>query len=133
NAASAIFMLAPWMPSIGSWQRSIPSNVTSELRWCRCRETRVTKNVERPRNAFCSFCRKSHSEVGPLVEGPDNAYVCGACVDLFQDMIDRENCQRSFGNDPLAYLRLKGDRIARIVDDIKLATDAQLSPFSKSA
>jgi ATP-dependent Clp protease ATP-binding subunit ClpX len=49
-----------------------------------------TKN----RNAYCSFCRKSHRDVGPLVEGPGEVYICGECVDLCQSIIDQEKRRR---------------------------------------
>ena len=35
-----------------------------------------------PRNAYCSFCRRSHVDVGPLAEGPDQVYICGPCVEV---------------------------------------------------
>ena len=34
------------------------------------------------KNAFCSFCRKSYRDVGPLVEGPGDVYICGECIDV---------------------------------------------------
>ena len=34
------------------------------------------------KNAFCSFCRKSYRDVGPLVEGPGDVYICGECIEL---------------------------------------------------
>jgi ATP-dependent Clp protease ATP-binding subunit ClpX len=43
------------------------------------------------RNAFCSFCRKSYREVGPLVEGPGDVYICGECIELCQSILDQEN------------------------------------------
>lgn len=46
------------------------------------------------RNAFCSFCRKSHRDVGPLVEGPSEVYICGECVELCQSIIDQEKRRR---------------------------------------
>jgi ATP-dependent Clp protease ATP-binding subunit ClpX len=47
------------------------------------------------RNAFCSFCRKSYREVGPLVEGPPgDVYICGECVELCQSIIDQEKRRR---------------------------------------
>ncbi|MBL8823799.1 MAG: ATP-dependent Clp protease ATP-binding subunit ClpX [Planctomycetia bacterium] len=49
-----------------------------------------TKN----RNAYCSFCRKSHRDVGPLVEGPAEVYICGECVELCQSIIDQEKRRR---------------------------------------
>ncbi len=48
----------------------------------------------RNRNAFCSFCRKSHRDVGPLVEGPSEVYICGECVELCQTIIDQEKRRR---------------------------------------
>lgn len=48
------------------------------------------------KNAFCSFCRKSYRDVGPLVEGPGDVYICGECIDLCQSILDQE--QRRRGN-----------------------------------
>jgi len=45
------------------------------------------------RDAWCSFCRKSHRDVGPLAEGPDQVYICYPCVRLCADIIEQE-CQR---------------------------------------
>jgi ATP-dependent Clp protease ATP-binding subunit ClpX len=42
------------------------------------------------RAALCSFCGKSHREVGPLIEGPDNVFICGSCVELCQTIIQQE-------------------------------------------
>src|SRR5690242_3728169 len=30
----------------------------------------------------CSFCGKSSRDVGPMVEGPSDVYICANCVDL---------------------------------------------------
>ncbi|MFO0968999.1 MAG: ATP-dependent Clp protease ATP-binding subunit ClpX [Gemmataceae bacterium] len=48
----------------------------------------------RNRNAFCSFCRKSYRDVGPLVEGPGDVYICGECIELCQSIIDQEKRRR---------------------------------------
>ena len=48
----------------------------------------------RNRNAFCSFCRRSHRDVGPLVEGPGDVYICGECIDLCQSIIEQERKRR---------------------------------------
>ena len=42
------------------------------------------------KNASCSFCRKSYRDVGPLVEGPEDVYVCGECIELCQSILDQE-------------------------------------------
>jgi ClpX C4-type zinc finger len=42
------------------------------------------------RNAYCSFCRKSHRDVGPLVEGPGEVYICGDCIELCSSIIEQQ-------------------------------------------
>jgi ATP-dependent Clp protease ATP-binding subunit ClpX len=48
----------------------------------------------RNRNAYCSFCKKSFRDVGPLVEGPGEVYICGECIELCQSIIDQEKRRR---------------------------------------
>ncbi len=38
----------------------------------------------------CSFCGKTSREVGPMVEGPNEVYVCSHCVDLCQNIFRQE-------------------------------------------
>ncbi len=52
------------------------------------------KSVQGKRNANCSFCRKNYREVGPLVEGPDDVYICGECIDLCTSILDQEKRRR---------------------------------------
>jgi ATP-dependent Clp protease ATP-binding subunit ClpX len=51
-------------------------------------------------NAFCSFCRKSYRDVGPLVEGPGDVYICGECIELCQSILEQERRRRGT-NKPL--------------------------------
>ncbi len=46
------------------------------------------------KNAFCSFCRKSYRDVGPLVEGPGDVYICGECIDLCHSILEQERRRR---------------------------------------
>ena len=55
---------------------------------------RPTGSSGRNRNAYCSFCRKSYRDVGPLVEGPGDVYICGECIELCQSIIDQEKRRR---------------------------------------
>src|SRR5919199_6250591 len=55
---------------------------------------RPTGNTGRNRNAYCSFCRKSYRDVGPLVEGPGDVYICGECIELCQSILDQERRRR---------------------------------------
>jgi len=42
------------------------------------------------KDATCSFCRKSYRDVGPLVEGPSDVFVCGECIELCNSILDQE-------------------------------------------
>ncbi len=55
---------------------------------------RPTGNSGRNRNAYCSFCRRNYREVGPLVEGPGDVYICGECIELCQSIIEQEKRRR---------------------------------------
>jgi ATP-dependent Clp protease ATP-binding subunit ClpX len=58
----------------------------------------------RNRNAYCSFCRKNYREVGPLVEGPGDVYICGECIELCQSIIDQEKRRRSGTRSPFTHI-----------------------------
>lgn len=47
------------------------------------------------KHADCSFCAKSYREVGPLVEGPEDVYICGNCIELCQSILDQEKRRRN--------------------------------------
>src|SRR5437773_11638803 len=55
---------------------------------------RPTGNTGTKKNAYCSFCRKSYRDVGPLVEGPGDVYICGECIELCQSILDQERRRR---------------------------------------
>ncbi len=38
----------------------------------------------------CSFCGKTSRDVGPMVEGPNETYICGQCTDLCQNIFRQE-------------------------------------------
>ncbi|MEZ6211073.1 MAG: ATP-dependent Clp protease ATP-binding subunit ClpX [Phycisphaerales bacterium] len=38
----------------------------------------------------CSFCGKTSREVGPMVEGPNDVYICCNCTDLCQNIFKQE-------------------------------------------
>src|SRR5687768_6118408 len=43
----------------------------------------------------CSFCGKSSRDVGPMVEGPSDVYICANCVDLAHNIIRQEKRKTS--------------------------------------
>ena len=54
---------------------------------------RARDEVAGRRDAWCSFCRRNHREVGPLAEAPDHVYICYRCTRLCADLIEEE-CKR---------------------------------------
>jgi ATP-dependent protease Clp ATPase subunit len=73
---------------------------------------------KRNRNAFCSFCRKSYLDVGPLVEGPGNVYICGECIELCQSIINEEKRRRALTReqaDPELMAASPRERLARFL------------------
>src|SRR5438874_8904638 len=68
------------------------------------RKTPTGGSTGRNRNAFCSFCRKSYRDVGPLVEGPGDVYICGECVELCQSIIDQEKRRRGGSKTLLTHI-----------------------------
>jgi ATP-dependent Clp protease ATP-binding subunit ClpX len=48
----------------------------------------------------CSFCGKTSREVGPMVEGPSDVYICSNCTDLCQNIFKQER-RRVSTNRPL--------------------------------
>src|ERR1700722_7037298 len=55
---------------------------------------RPTGDNGRHRHPPFSFCRKNYRDVGPLVEGPGDVYICGECIELCQSIIDQEKRRR---------------------------------------
>jgi ATP-dependent Clp protease ATP-binding subunit ClpX len=50
------------------------------------------------KTASCSFCHKNYRDVGPLVEGPGDVYICGECIDLCQSILVQERRRRNGSN-----------------------------------
>jgi ATP-dependent Clp protease ATP-binding subunit ClpX len=66
------------------------------------------------KNAFCSFCRKSYRDVGPLVEGPGDVYICGECIDLCQSILEQERRRRGTGRQPFSKLHTPREIVTKL-------------------
>src|SRR5215475_2276644 len=73
-----------------------------------------TGSTGRNRNAYCSFCRKSYRDVGPLVEGAGDVYICGGCVELCQSIIDQEKRRRGLSQESASPESTAGHLAARL-------------------
>jgi ATP-dependent Clp protease ATP-binding subunit ClpX len=47
------------------------------------------------RSTACSFCGKMQRDVGPMVEGPNDVYICASCVELCHNIIKQEKRKTS--------------------------------------
>jgi len=68
------------------------------------------------KNAFCSFCRKSYRDVGPLVEGPGDVYICGECIDLCQSILEQERRRRGTSKQLFTAVPTPRQIVARLDD-----------------
>jgi ATP-dependent Clp protease ATP-binding subunit ClpX len=66
------------------------------------------------KNAFCSFCRKSYRDVGPLVEGPGDVYICGECIELCQSILDQEKRRRGTSKQLFASIPTPREIVAHL-------------------
>jgi len=63
----------------------------------------------------CSFCGKTSREVGPMVEGPNDIYICSHCTDLCQNIFRQEK-RRLSSKRPLFNTVPTPRRIAEFLD-----------------
>ena len=75
------------------------------------------------KNAFCSFCRKSYRDVGPLVEGPGDVYICGECIDLCQSILDQERRRRGSSKQPFSKIPTPREIVTKL-DEFVIGQDA---------
>jgi len=84
---------------------------------------------EKPRTAYCSFCRKSYQEVGPLVEGPPfidgrgNVYICGSCIELCQSIFKQEVQRRDSKTKSVTTLQFSNYPIGLLADSFTCRRD----------
>ncbi len=78
-------------------------------------ESNSNKGGSNKKNAYCSFCHKSYRDVGPLVEGPSDVYICGECIDLCQTILTQERRRRNGGSSkPLSKVPSPREIVARL-------------------
>jgi ATP-dependent Clp protease ATP-binding subunit ClpX len=59
-----------------------------------------------PRDAACSFCRKTRAEVRVLIHAPAE-YVCDECVQLCSEILEATRSLRAAPELPIARVRQK--------------------------
>ncbi len=52
----------------------------------------------------CSFCGKTSREVGPMVEGPNDVYICANCTELCQNIFKQEKRRSTSGAPALTQI-----------------------------
>ncbi|MEL6796532.1 MAG: ATP-dependent Clp protease ATP-binding subunit ClpX [Planctomycetota bacterium] len=77
----------------------------------------------------CSFCGKTSREVGPMVEGPNDVYICSNCVDLCQNIFKQER-RRVSPNAPLFEDVPTPAEITKFLDQYVIGQDEAKRPLS---
>ena len=75
------------------------------------------------RQTFCSFCKRSHQVVGPLVEGPGKVYICSECVEQCRNVIEQEKKFRISAEPTAVADRLTPRQIVAKLDEYVIGQD----------
>ncbi|MCG3128070.1 MAG: ATP-dependent Clp protease ATP-binding subunit ClpX [Phycisphaerae bacterium] len=74
------------------------------------------------KNCACSFCGKSHRDVGPMVEGANDVFICSACIEQCHNLIREE--RRRTTSRPLFKEKIPRPReIATFLDQYVVGQD----------
>jgi len=46
-------------------------------------------------SSICNFCGRSQREAGPMVEGPNDVFICSSCVELCHNIITQERRRKT--------------------------------------
>ncbi|MFG0329335.1 MAG: ATP-dependent Clp protease ATP-binding subunit ClpX [Phycisphaerales bacterium] len=79
----------------------------------------------------CSFCGKTSREVGPMVEGPNDVYVCSNCTDLCQNIFRQERRRMAAGR-PLFSVIPAPRQIKEFLDQYVIGQDDAKKALSVS-
>ncbi|MDO4568923.1 MAG: ATP-dependent Clp protease ATP-binding subunit ClpX [Planctomycetia bacterium] len=75
------------------------------------------------KQAFCSFCKKSHRVTGPLVEGPGGVYICSECIELCRAVLEQEKKRRYTTQSTMLMERLTPRQIVARLDEYVVGQD----------
>ena len=79
----------------------------------------------------CSFCGKTSRDVGPMVEGPNDVYICSNCVDLCQNIFKQER-RRVSADAPLFTEVPTPSEIKDFLDEYVIGQDEAKKPLALS-
>lgn len=85
--------------------------------------TDSSKKSAPKKQAFCSFCKKSHRVTGPLVEGPGNVYICSECIELCRSILEQEKKRRVTPETAMMMERLTPRQIVARLDEYVIGQD----------
>jgi len=63
--------------------------------------TRGTTGSRGRRGNMCSFCGKSHRDAAPMVEGANDVFICGSCIELCYNLVREERRRAGRSRAPL--------------------------------
>jgi ATP-dependent Clp protease ATP-binding subunit ClpX len=79
----------------------------------------------------CSFCGKSSREVGPMVEGPNDVYICANCTELCQNIFKQER-RRVYAGRPTFGAIPTPRQLKEFLDQYVIGQDAAKKALSVS-
>ena len=74
------------------------------------------------KNTACSFCGRSYRDVGPMVEGPSDVFICAGCVDLCHNIVTQER-RATASSKPLFSQIPKPRQIKEYLDQYVIGQD----------
>jgi hypothetical protein len=90
------------------------------------------------KTAFCSFCKKSYLDSGPLVEGPDRVFICYGCIQLGLKTLQADSELRgeawppkqtdAGSNVDRSMVDATGQQIRSMVNEIEQLSKANIPP-----
>jgi ATP-dependent Clp protease ATP-binding subunit ClpX len=93
--------------------------------------TRGTGTPRRGKGSACSFCHKSARDAGPMVEGPDDVYICAGCVELCHNIIRQQ--KRATPSAKASFSSIPTPReIKKVLDDYVIGQEAAKRALSVS-
>jgi len=94
--------------------------------------SRLKPTSNNPPNARCSFCGRPHAVVGPMVEGPNDVFICVECVRLANEIAEGNRMQPVTTELSDAGVRRAGHMHIRCYFRLVQAADGSWSAVSES-
>ena len=87
---------------------------------------------DNPPNSRCSFCGRPRKQVGPMVEGPNEVYICDECVHLASQIVETKINHTPITEATDPSVRQAGHMHIRCYFHIKQESDGQWAAIGEN-